>query len=71
MHLCNTGTRQESRRRVVMEGLLRWLHRPRTETLAGAGGGGAELGTSGRAQLDGADRDASLKSAAAGDRLPL
>lgn len=26
MHLCNTGTRQESRRRVVMEGLLRWLH---------------------------------------------
>lgn len=48
MHLCNTGKRQESKGRVVMEWLLRRLRRPRTrETLAGAGEGGAELGTFG------------------------
>lgn len=48
MHLCNTGKRQESKGRVVMEWLLRRLRRPHTrETLAGAGEGGAELGTFG------------------------
>lgn len=70
MHLCNTGKRQESKRRVVMEGLLRWLRRLHTETLAGAGEGGAELGTSGEHTWCGADHDTSLKSAPAGDRLP-
>lgn len=30
MHLCNTGKRQESKRRVVMEWPLRWLHRLHT-----------------------------------------
>lgn len=43
MHLHNTDKRQESKRHVVMEWLLRWLHRLHTETLAGAGEGGAEL----------------------------
>lgn len=32
MHLCNTGKRQESKRRVVMEGLLRRFRRLHTNT---------------------------------------
>lgn len=48
MHLCNTGKRQESKRRVVMEWPLRWLHRLRTrQHWLEPARGGAELGTFG------------------------